>query len=81
MMLAKKAHYKLLESLLGRLNHVACILTPMRHFMGRLYRALCRAKTRSGWTSLSAAELQDLATHGEFLQYAGRGVLLNNIAF
>jgi len=51
--LARKVHFTVLESVMGRLNHVACILNPMRHFMGRLYRALFRAKARSGWTSLS----------------------------
>lgn len=80
-LLAKKVHFKVLESLMGRLNHVACMLSPMRHFMGRLYRALFRAKARSGWTSLSTNELQDLSIHCDFLQYAKRGVLLNNIAF
>jgi len=80
-LLAKKVHYKLLDSILGRLNHVACILHPMRHFMGRLYRALFRAKARSGWTSLSAKELSDLSIHSDFLHYAKRGVSLNNIAF
>jgi hypothetical protein len=63
-----------------RLNHVACILQPMRHFMGRLYRALFRAKARSGWT-LSTNELSDLITHSEFLQYAKMGVSLNNVVF
>jgi hypothetical protein len=43
-LLAKRAHYNLLETLLGRLNHVACMLTPMKHIMGRLYRALYKAK-------------------------------------
>jgi len=33
-LLAKKVNYKLLESILGRLNHIACILHPMRHFLG-----------------------------------------------
>jgi hypothetical protein len=79
--LARKVHFKVLESVMGRLNHVACILNPMRHFMGRLYRALFRAKARSGWTSLSTHELQDLSIHRDFLRYAKRGVLLNNIAF
>jgi len=72
-LLAKKFHYKLLEPIMGRLNHVACILQPMRHFMGRLYRALFRAKARSGWT-LSTNELSDLIKHSEFLQYAKMGV-------
>ena len=40
MLVAGKSSYKLLETLLGRLNHVACTSMPMRHFMGRLYKAL-----------------------------------------
>jgi len=80
-LLAKKVHYKLLKSIMGRLNHVACILQPMRHFMGRLYRAFFRAKARSGWTTLSTNELSDLITHSEFLQYAKMGVSLNNVVF
>ena len=79
-LLTKKVHYKLLDSILGRLNHVACILHPMRHFMGRLYRARFRAKARSGWTSLSAKELSNLSIHSDFLHYAKRGVSLSNIA-
>jgi hypothetical protein len=80
-LLARQANYNLLETIMGRLNHVACIYIPMRHFMGRLYRALYRAKARMGWTTLSANELLDLALHSEFLQYAKRGVSLNNISF
>ncbi len=71
----------MLESLMGRLNHVTCIFLPMHHFMGRLYQALYRAKARSGWTSLSPNELLDLSLHLEFLQYANRGLSLNNVAF
>jgi hypothetical protein len=37
---AGKSSYQLLETLLGRLNHVVCIFLPMRHFLGRLYKAL-----------------------------------------
>ena len=80
-LLAKKVHYKLLESIMGRLNHVACIIQPMRPFMSRLYRAYFRAKARLGWTSLSNHELSDLTTHADFLQYAKRGFSLNNVAF
>jgi hypothetical protein len=49
--------------------------------MGQLYRALYRAKARNGWTSLSSNELQDLTIYCDFLQYAKRGVSLNNISF
>ncbi len=79
--LAKRVHFKTLESMLGRFNHVAYMLQPMHHFMGRLYRALLRAKARAGWTVLSSNELSDLNIHSEFLHYAKRGISLNNIAF
>jgi hypothetical protein len=80
-LLAKKVNYKLLETILGRLNHIACILHPMRHFMGRLYRALFRAKARLGWTTLSSNELSDLSTHAEFIHYTKKGISMNNVAF
>jgi hypothetical protein len=78
---AGKSNYKSLETLLGRLNHVACILMPMRHFMGRLYRALYCAKARLGWTKFSQSELDDLSLHKKFLRHANKGVSLNIIAF
>jgi hypothetical protein len=74
-----RSNYKDLESMMGRLNHVACIFHPMHHFMGRLYKALYRAKARKGWTALSPNELQDLGLHSEFIQLAASGVSLNNI--
>ena len=78
---AGRANFKPLESLLGKLNHVACILSPMRHFMGRLYQALYRAKARKGWISLSINELQDLGLHADFISLAKDGLSLNNITF
>jgi len=33
---AGKSSHQLLETLLGRLNHVACVFLPMRHFLGGL---------------------------------------------
>jgi len=77
----KKSSFQVLETLLGRLNHVACIFMPMRHFMGRLYKALYRAKSKLSWTTLSTLEIEDLALHKEFLLYANRGISLNIIAF
>jgi len=68
---AGRANYKTLESLLGRLNHIACILSPMRHFLGHLYQAMYRAKARQGWTVLSPNELQDL----------GLSSVLQNLAY
>lgn len=40
MISSKKAYFKLLELMIGWINHVACILHPMRHYMGRIYQAL-----------------------------------------
>jgi len=81
MLKAGKSNYKALESLLGRLNHVACILMPMRHFMGRLYRALWRAKAHTGWTKFMSSELEDLTLHKKFLLFANNGVSLNILTF
>jgi len=76
-----RADFKALECLLGRLNHVACIMSPMRHFMGRLYAAMFRAKAGNNWTVLHPRELQDLALHAECLEYASRGFSLNNVTY
>jgi hypothetical protein len=76
-----QSNYKLLESLLGRLNHVAGILTPMRHFMGRFYRALYRAKAYKGWTTMSPNELQDLGLHADFIHQAKNGISLNLVTY
>jgi hypothetical protein len=76
-----KTNHKVLEAMLGRLNHVACIFPPMRHFMGRLYKALYRAKARKGWTVLTPTELQDLGINLEFIQLAQSGVSLSNITY
>ncbi len=77
----KKSHFKFLESLLGRLNHVACSFPPMRHYMGRLYQALQRSSLSRGWTSFSAHELRDLDTMLLFLNKAANGLSLNNLVF
>lgn len=77
----KKSHCKTLESSIGRINHVACILNPMRHYMGRLYQALKRASFANGWFYFNKEELADLETILSFLQYAARGVSLNNLVF
>jgi hypothetical protein len=78
---SKKAHFKSLESTVGRINHVACILHPMRHYMGRLYQALQRSTKSQGWTSFSSEELEDLRLIISFLHYANRGVSLNILVF
>jgi len=76
-----RSNYKFLESLLGRLNHIACILAPMRHFMDRLYRDMYRVKAYKGWTALSPNKLQDLGLHADFINLARKGLSLNTVTY
>jgi hypothetical protein len=52
---SNKVRHKTLETLLGRLNHIATIYSPMRHFLGWIYQALFCA-SHSGWTFLKSNE-------------------------
>jgi hypothetical protein len=81
MISGKKLHFKSLESILGKLNHVACSFPPMRHYMGRLCQALQHSSLSKGWTSFSAHELRDLDTMLLFLNKAANGISLNNLVF
>jgi hypothetical protein len=81
MISGKKSHFKSLESILGKLNHVACSFPPMRHYMGRLYQALQRSSLSKGWTSFSAHDLRDLDMMLLFLNKAANGISLNYLVF
>jgi len=50
---------KQLESLIGRLNHMGSIIPMIRHFLSRLRNDFFRS-SKSGWTSLSLIECNDL---------------------
>jgi len=78
---AKKTHHKLLESLIGWINHVACIFHPLRCYLGRLYQALYRSSSYNGWTKLTSTELADPDTILGFLTAAYKGLSLNNLVF
>jgi hypothetical protein len=77
----KKTCHKQLETLVGRINHVAGILQPLRHYMGRLYQALHRSKTKHGWTQLRQSEMDDLRTILQFLDKAHKGISMNLLVF
>jgi hypothetical protein len=77
----QKVKSKQLEAILERLNHVACIYNPMFHYLGRIYRALHRAISSKGWTSLKDKEVQDFNILLSFLDSAYKGVSLNNLTF
>jgi hypothetical protein len=65
---------KELESLVGRLQHVASIIPASKHFMGRLISAQIRAKR---FTKLSQNELDDLQIWEKFLIKANQGMDIN----
>jgi hypothetical protein len=75
-----KVSKKELESSIGRLSHVAGIYPPMRHFLGRLYKADNRA-TKHTWTRLSANEKMDLHLMNSFLDAAKDGLPMNNLTY
>jgi hypothetical protein len=53
----------------------------MRHFLGRIYQALYRANSTSGWTTLREKEKSDFHTLAKFLDSAKKGVSMNNLTF
>jgi hypothetical protein len=57
---------KHLEQMIGRLNHVATLMEMLRHFLGRLYTALYRAK-KKGKTKLENPEKEDLKLFQYFI--------------
>jgi hypothetical protein len=79
-MSASIVKHKHIETTIGRLNHVAGIYNPMRHFLGCLYQAQCRA-SQFGWTSLTCYEKMDLHLMTSFLDYAAQGISMNVLTF
>jgi hypothetical protein len=72
---------KHLEQMIGRLNHVATLMEMLRHFLGRLYTALYRAK-KKGKTKLKKPEKEDLKLFQHFINHASnKGISMNNIVY
>jgi len=77
---SKRVSHTQLESLIGRLNHIAGIIPMFRHFLGRLRQALYRS-TQHRWTNLKIPEISDLHLSLKFLDMSVAGVSINNIVF
>jgi hypothetical protein len=75
-----RVKHKHLETTIGRLNHVAGINSPMRHFLGRLYQAQSRSSA-SGYTRLTNNEKMDLHLMISFLEQAHSGISMNLLTF
>jgi len=76
-----KVNKNQMETLIGRLDHVAFLMDMLRHFMSRLRNAIQRTlKTRI--TTLSSSETEDLKIMDKFLITASSlGVSLNLLTF
>lgn len=71
---------KVLESLIGRCEHVVNVIPEAGHFLGLLRRALQRAKSKwRGLVRLTKDERDDLRLWKLFLKRAHEGVDMNNI--
>jgi len=70
-----------METLIGRLDHVASLMEMLRHFMNRLRNALQRS-IKSRFTTLTLQELEDLVLLQHFIYVASsKGIPLNNLVF
>jgi hypothetical protein len=80
MITSSKTSHDSLESTIGRLNHVAGIMPMLRHFLGRLRHALFRS-SKHKWTKFRLCKVADLHICLQMLDYAKKGILINNIVF
>ena len=72
--------FKVLETLVGRLNHVCFLIPVARHFMSRL-RWLLETSSQGRRIKLRPQVLADLRLWVRFLEQAQKGISLNMISF
>jgi hypothetical protein len=72
----RRVKLRTLETMVGRLQHVANIMVQGNHFLGRLRSAVLRANKFKG-TRLSSEETKDLVLWKDFLVVAHTGINLN----
>ena len=68
-----------LETLVGRLNHVAYIIPLARHFLHRLRSRLLRRWHSKQLISLSQHDIEDLVLWRTFLSVAHQGISINRV--
>jgi hypothetical protein len=79
-LITESISYQVLESLVGRLNHVCFIIPSARHFMSRL-RWLLQSSGSGRRIRLRPQILADLRLWLRFLELAHAGISLNLISF
>ena len=72
--------HKELDTLVGRLQHIASVFYPSSHFLGRLRSALQKAE-QHGSTRLNKNHKHDLQLWLSFIAYAHSGVSMNLLTF
>ena len=78
----KRIRHSILETILGRLQHAAAILSEGSHFLNRIRTAEQRAKqARSGSSRLCVETRKDLAYWISLLDRAAKGVSLNLLVY
>ena len=77
---SKPVRHDPLETLVGRLEHVAAVYTPAKHFLSRLRYAKHRAKTHRV-TRLSVHERADLQLWQKFLHKVRDGIDMNIVTY
>ena len=80
-LLRNKTTHSELESLIGRLNHIANVISHMRHFFNRLYLLLSTLKHTSHPRPLTSELQQDLKLHQQFLLAANKGINMNTLTY
>jgi hypothetical protein len=78
--ITERISYAVLETLVGRLNHVCFLIPTARHFMSRL-RWLLQSSGSGRRIPLKPQVLADLRLWLRFLELAHEGISLNMIAF
>ena len=78
---AKSVRYKLLESVLGRLENVAIIVKMFGHFLNNIRSLQIKATSSQHNQQLSKNSIAEFELSRKFLARARRGVSMNNIVF
>jgi hypothetical protein len=78
---AKSIKFKLLESILGRLENVAIIVVMFGHFLNNIRSLQIKAMTSQHNQKLSRNAIKEFELSRKFLARAHKGVSMNNIVF
>ena len=78
----KETNDKETDTLIGRLNHTGYIIPHSRHFLHPIRNLHSRCtETKSNKVRITELEEQYLQTWIQFLQYANKGISINNVIF